>query len=407
MALPDDDERRLHNSASKAFTPAAPVNGISLFAGRKEQVRRVIDAINQIGQHAIIYGERGVGKTSLSNVLRDFLEDPNIGFPIFAPRITCDGGDDFSAIWRKVFLAIKEMGIDRKVPLPECPLFEIIDADPEDLIEYNITPDVVRRNLALVAKPIILIVIIDEFDRITNPQNQRLFSDTIKVLSDHAVDATTILVGVAGSVDDLIKEHHSVERALVQVPMPRMSEEEIFEIIRNGLERLDEMKIENLALKSIAFLAKGLPFYAHLFGLHSARHAISRRDLTVKREDIPNALKGALEGVSSSIRTEYRTAVKSKRTKSLFPSVLLACAMAKTDELGYFRPADVKVPYEKIRGDGETYHTSSFANQLAQFCERSRGPVIEKDGFQYRFINPLMQPYVLMDGFSKGLIKNI
>ena len=189
--------------------------------------------------------------------------------------------------------------------------------------------------------------------------------------------------------------------------MPRMSEEEIFEIIRNGLERLDEMKIEEVALESIAFFAKGLPYYAHLLGLHSARNAISRGELTVTRDDIINALEGALEGAAHSIRAAYRTAVASRRRNSLFPSVLLACAMANTDELGYFRPADVKVRYEKIRGDGKTYHTSSFANQLTQFCESSRGPVLEKDLFQYRFINPLMQPYVVMDGFSRGLIKSI
>ena len=252
-----------------------------------------------------------------------------------------------------------------------------------------------------------LIVIIDEFDRITNPDNQGLFADTIKVLSDHAVNATTILVGVADSVDDLIKEHHSVERALVQVPMPRMSEEEIFEIIHKGLERLDDMKIEGEALSVIAVFAKGLPFYAHLLGLHSARRAISRRKSTVTNQDVINALDGALQGVGHSIDAAYRKAVTSKRKNSLFPTVLLACAMAQTDKVGYFSPSDVKGPYNKIRGQGEKYSTTYFAKPLAQFCESDRGPILEREGFQYRFINPLMQPYILMEGFSKGLIENL
>ena len=37
-------------------------------------MRRLIDAANQSGQRAIVYGERGVGKTSLANVLSDFLQ---------------------------------------------------------------------------------------------------------------------------------------------------------------------------------------------------------------------------------------------------------------------------------------------------------------------------------------------
>lgn len=403
MELTDNDSTRLYLAASRAFTPAAPINGLDLFAGRKKQIRQAIDAINQVGQHAIIYGERGVGKTSISNVLKDFLGETKISFPILAPRVTCDSGDSYFTVWMKVFQAIREMGTDRGVNLPGCPIFEILDAEPEDVIN-EITPDLVRRSLAAVAEPIILIVILDEFDRITNSQLQGLFSDTIKVISDHAVDATIILVGVADSVDDLIEEHQSVERALVQVPMPRMSEDEIFEIIGNGLNRLDNMKITQDALQTIAIISKGLPFYAHLLGLHSARCAISRKESNVKEVDVFDALDGALEGAGQSIYTAYRKAVASRRRNSLFPLVLLACAMAVTDEHGYFRFADVKEPYENIRGKGKKYSTPYFTRQIAQFCEEERGPILEKTLFDYRFINPLMQPYILMDGYNKGII---
>jgi ABC-type lipoprotein export system ATPase subunit len=44
-----------------------------LLAGRDKQIALVIDAVNQKGQHVIICGERGVGKTSLFNVLKSFL----------------------------------------------------------------------------------------------------------------------------------------------------------------------------------------------------------------------------------------------------------------------------------------------------------------------------------------------
>ena len=55
--------------AGKVFTPAVPVSERELFSGRIDQLRRVFDAINQHGQHAIIFGERGVGKTSLANII--------------------------------------------------------------------------------------------------------------------------------------------------------------------------------------------------------------------------------------------------------------------------------------------------------------------------------------------------
>src|SRR5690606_29131012 len=101
------------------------------------------------------------------------------------------------------------------------------------------------------------IFIIDEFDRLQQ-EPRRAFADTIKALSDHAVGATVVLVGVADSVDELFREHASVERALVQIRMPRMSAREIEQILQTGLQRL-EMTIDNAAMRRISRLSQGLP----------------------------------------------------------------------------------------------------------------------------------------------------
>src|SRR2546428_144579 len=82
------------------------------------------------------------------------------------------------------------------------------------------------------------IVIIDEFDRLPE-KARRAFADTIKTLSDHAVPSTVVLVGVADSVEQLVEEHQSVSRALVQIQMPRMTPQEIGTIIDSGLNRLE------------------------------------------------------------------------------------------------------------------------------------------------------------------------
>ena len=59
-----------HTHAANVFTPAAPIDAISLFRGREAQIQMLLEAVSQIGQHAIVYGERGVGKTSLISVLK-------------------------------------------------------------------------------------------------------------------------------------------------------------------------------------------------------------------------------------------------------------------------------------------------------------------------------------------------
>src|SRR5580700_10179297 len=79
------------------------------------------------------------------------------------------------------------------------------------------------------------IIIIDEFDRIEDSDVRVKMADTIKTLSDNAIRTNLILVGVADSVDDLIGDHPSIERAIKQVPMPRMSKAELPEIVDNGI----------------------------------------------------------------------------------------------------------------------------------------------------------------------------
>ena len=50
----------------QVFSPISPIEEKDFFFGRINQLEKVADAINENGQHAILYGERGVGKTSLA-----------------------------------------------------------------------------------------------------------------------------------------------------------------------------------------------------------------------------------------------------------------------------------------------------------------------------------------------------
>jgi replication-associated recombination protein RarA len=96
-----EDQTRVGIIAGTAFSPGAPVRDKDVFAGRTQQIRRVIDAISQHGKSVLIYGERGVGKTSLANVVDEFfLSVANAR--IFAPHIACDTEDSFHKIWHKV-----------------------------------------------------------------------------------------------------------------------------------------------------------------------------------------------------------------------------------------------------------------------------------------------------------------
>lgn len=97
---------QLKNAFATVFTPSAPVDQYALFAGRREQVGDVLNAVNQRGQHVILFGERGVGKTSLANVLHEILS--NIGFgSLKSGAINCDATDTYATIWERIFREIE------------------------------------------------------------------------------------------------------------------------------------------------------------------------------------------------------------------------------------------------------------------------------------------------------------
>lgn len=399
-AAPADGESRLARLTS-IFTPAIPVSQSAVFAGRLEQIQQVVDAIGQPGVHVVIFGEPGVGKTSLANILSKRLGSEKKA--VVAPRVTCERTDDFSTLWRRIFSDIRVARERAVVGFGAKPREESGSLD-ESLPE-NVTSADVKRALATVGRGCVLVVIVDEFDRIGDPEVRATFADTIKVLSDHAVPATLILVGVSDTVDGLIEQHGSVERALVQVRMPRMSPAELEHIVTRGLELLD-MTIDPEALAHVSALSQGLPHYTHLLGLHAARIALDAGRTRVEVPDVVEAIGRALDKAQHSIKSAYAAAIASRHARNYYPDVLLACALARNDDFGFFGAGEVRAALEVLSPG--TFKDTRIERHLAHFAEGERDAVLQSEsrpqGRRFRFQNPLMQPYVVLQGVAGGRV---
>lgn len=391
------DTRSLDVLVSQVFTPASPVREADLFAGRIDQIRKVVDAINQVGQHAVIFGERGVGKTSLSNILATKLSAG--GTEVLAPKVTCESQDNYASLWRKVLSEI-DLIAKRSTIGFQMSVFEETKTAAE-VVGDNPSPDDIRRLLTLLGGDRLLYIVIDEFDRITDQMTKRALADTIKAFSDHAVPTTIIVVGVSDSIDTLIEEHESIERCLVQIPMPRMSQDESSQILSTGSKRLGLVFTPD-AIDRIVGLSQGLPHYTHLLALHAVRAFIDAptTSLEVHSTHIDTAIKKSVENAQQSLKSIYYKAVTSPRKDALHGYVLLACALATPDQFGYFTAGDVRLPLNKITG--KAYDFAGYAKHLREFCAEERGDILLRTGvkhrYRFRFRNPLMQPLVIMQG---------
>jgi hypothetical protein len=59
------DWKQLRIEILGTFTPGPPIEEVAQFSGRKSVIQRLQDIAIEKARHAIIFGERGVGKTSL------------------------------------------------------------------------------------------------------------------------------------------------------------------------------------------------------------------------------------------------------------------------------------------------------------------------------------------------------
>lgn len=380
------------------FTPSAPIGTKDLFSGRIDQITKVVDTITRPGQHAIMYGERGVGKTSLANVIHDFLPKNNSFYPV---KENCTNRQSFTDLWRSIFRQMQlKYAIRGDVPTNDevnATLLHFIDQDNP----LAITPSDVRFVLTQFPTEKV-IIILDEFDRIKDENMVSDMVDTIKMFSDYVLPVTLVIVGVGDSIEQLIKEHASLPRALVQIRIPRLDHNGLRGILQKGIERL-EMTMDESVMSKIVNLSQGLPHYTHLLALEATMRALERQDTNINQDDLNTAIKAAIEKAHESTTRAYYKAINVPRGK-LYPTVLLACAIAKNDMRGYFSPADVRTALKSITG--KEFHIGSFARHLKEFSTQEKGIILTQIGtarrHKYRFSDPVMQPFLIMKGLSEG-----
>ena len=159
-------------------------------------------------------------------------------------RATCDSGDDFTSVWRK---ALGEIALHTESQASASPPARRTWRSRRAWCSATRAS---RRTLSCAALEALAgrgrsRSSSTSSTGSTAPSCRALFTDTIKPLSDRVVPATLVLVGVADTIDELIREHRSVERAIVQVRMPRMARDELAEIARRGIEA-SHMTIQGL-----------------------------------------------------------------------------------------------------------------------------------------------------------------
>lgn len=317
---------------NEVFTPAQPVTERSRFAGRLDVLVRLISILEDQRAHVVLYGERGIGKTSLVHILADIAQESRY----HVAYASCGSGSRFDEIFRGV--------------LKDIPMLYTKNANPagRDVESGATLADLLpegsfdARHLGDICATITgtrVLVILDEYDRIQDPAFRQSIAELVKNLSDRAARVQLVIAGVSANLQELVGYIPSIRRNVVGLPMPRLDSKEIASLIEIG-EREAGVKFSSRAIETIDLLSNGSPYLARLICHHAGINALNDARLDVDIADINLGLDEIVEEAENRL-----TPIARSRKKDLLAAgdiaVLGAIARGASTPDGSFTLDDV------------------------------------------------------------------
>lgn len=287
----------------KAFTPAQPIGDRWMFAGRTGLLSRIISGIEDQRLHTVIYGPRGIGKTSITRALSQIAEDARYR----TIYISCDTAASFDELFRTIATTIPLMFHQNYGPTsPEAERGgTFADLLPPSPVSVSAASDLCTHLIGAH-----LLIVLDEFDRCRTPGFRRNVAEFLKNLSDRAVGAQLVITGVAKNLEELIGPDPMIQRNILAVEVPRMDAEEVGQLLANG-EDLSGLSFSPEAKAKIVSASGGLPYLASLLGQHAGLAALSAGRLEVLADDVSGAIDAAI--IEMGERTPKRSLIELRR----------------------------------------------------------------------------------------------
>lgn len=398
-SISDSQNVDLWEKAKKVFLPYTPIKLVELFRGRKTEIQRVTDALSTPGRHVVLFGDRGVGKTSLANLISFFAnwDDGDIF------TYSCGSTDTFTTVFDSVFAKTGNGLLHRESFREQVGKFGSSHFSfqgssrerLEPIEDFRVEPSSVSEAL----HELKVLIILDEFDRVESSDAKLAIAELVKKLSDAEAKSKLLIVGVASTIVELIGKHPSAVRAFEQVEMSRMERWEIEEILSGGFNEVG-LNIRKELVQKVASLSDGYPHFAHLIGLKLVQAALDRlvssdgQPLAVSGRDYPPAIAAAIAGSMHSLHEAYIRGVETPGVKTqMYRLILEGIAIQENVEVPL---QDILDYISNIQG-GKTIRSQAISPHLGKLVNPVKRNVLERprNGF-YRFQDPMLRAFVRM-----------
>ncbi len=393
----DKQRKIIQSKVRNYFTPTHPIREVNALLGREKEVQSIYDAIHTPARHVLVYGDRGVGKSSLAYVISRLIESDD--YKVMVKR--CDSKTTFLDLVADPLLECK--GIDVNVlevhhhrstegglhaKLPGVHVGGGIEVGENRVISGATasaqSPSWVASRLAGEK----VLYIIDELDALQSNQDRRQLGELLKHISDHPTSQfKLLLVGIAQTASELTAGHPSVPRHIIEIAVNRLSDHELIEIINQAEPNLT-FRFSKEAKIEVARLSHGYPYFTHLLALKAAEQAVVLGHKIIELKHIEDARSLAVYDADSTLRNAYATATKDDKNGK-FSKLLQAAAAASSTVI---TPAQLTNSYNNLFG--EEIAIGSYVQRLVSEETDSIFKRVGSDRPVYQFHDPRMPSYI-------------
>lgn len=314
------------------FTPGVPVP-VDFFVGRVSEIKTIVDKAGSVCagrlERIFVYGERGIGKSSLCRMARVIAEKD---FDILGVHVFLGGVSSMQEMARRIFEKILKDNADRPwyqgiksflgEHVREVGLFGVsieFNADEKELNQLvNQFASSLRRliqQLGRYKKGIMLIL-----DDLNGLAGSTEFANWLKSLVDEIATADQplplllVLVGLPDRRTQLLQSQPSLARVFDPIEIKKLSRGETDEFYRQSFLKVG-IRIEDESLNTLWKYSGGYPVLAHEIG-----DAVFKID-TDNVIDDHDALQGVLRAADvigqKYIEPQVYDAIRSQKYRSI------------------------------------------------------------------------------------------
>lgn len=406
----------LRQSVEMIFTPAYPATGLTF--ARRAGFTDFEQYLAEPGSQILIYGQTGVGKTSLAinglldhhnwiryqchkdstfeGIIKFFVENLLDPIPSQVEVTKTSGGELHIGL-----SSYNQAQVDRRSGLRE--LYEMDHTFSPEKFIFSLAPECWK-------------LVIDDFERVSSLETKIRVAQLTKSFSDQAPlvqqgdgshgAAKLIIVGSGSTMGELLDGDPSNLGRVMSIHLKELSDQEVRSFLERGFDHL-KIKCHEQALESFVLLAAGYPRYAHALALEACREAerLQSGRLFISREIGTRAVYRVVDRYEPTFGRDFDYAVRSRnRSKRVHAKLVQAIANIRKVE------CDVAEIFEAVQKIDPKLELRSITAALGELASKKRGNLLKRPRSQrgvYAFNDALMKSFVRLKHYEIQLSSDI